>query len=90
MLELQSKVRAWGFAATVCCAKETPQVSSVPPRWKKLSRADRDRSLAAFLNRGLLPPERTLARVEGWILGVPGLIQNSILDRSGIQSDARH
>jgi hypothetical protein len=35
-----------------------------------LSRADRDCSLAAFLNPDLSPPERTLAQVEGWILGV--------------------
>lgn len=40
-----------------------------------LSRADRDGSLAAFLNPDLSPPERALARVEGWILGVPGLIR---------------
>jgi hypothetical protein len=35
-----------------------------------LSRADRDGSLAAFLNPDLSPRERTLAQVEGWILGV--------------------
>ena len=35
-----------------------------------LSRADRDGSLAAFLDPDLSPPERTLAEVEGWILGV--------------------
>ena len=35
-----------------------------------LSRADRDGSLAAFLKPDLSPPERTLAQVEGWILGV--------------------
>jgi hypothetical protein len=35
-----------------------------------LSRADRDGSLAAFLKPNLTPPERTVARVEGWILGV--------------------
>ena len=40
-----------------------------------LSRADRDGSLAAFLKPELSPPERTLAQVEGWILGVPGLIR---------------
>ena len=40
-----------------------------------LSRADRDGSLTAFLNLDLSPPERTLAQVEGWILGVPGLIR---------------
>ena len=35
-----------------------------------LSRADRDGSLAAFLKPDLSPPERTVAQVEGWILGV--------------------
>jgi hypothetical protein len=40
-----------------------------------LSRADRDGNLAAFLNPDLSPSERTLAQVEGWILGVPGLIR---------------
>ncbi len=37
-------------------------------RW--LSHADHDGSLAAFLKPGLTPPERTLAQLEGWILGV--------------------
>jgi hypothetical protein len=41
-----------------------------------LSRADDDGSLSAFLKPNLSPSERTLARVEGWILGVPGLIQS--------------
>jgi hypothetical protein len=31
-------------------------------------------SLAAYLRPDLSPPERTLAQVEGWILGVPGFI----------------
>jgi hypothetical protein len=35
-----------------------------------LSRADRDGSLAAFLKPNLTPPEKTVAQVEGWILGV--------------------
>jgi hypothetical protein len=35
-----------------------------------LFRADRDGSLAAFLNPALSPPERTLTQVEGWLLGV--------------------
>jgi hypothetical protein len=35
-----------------------------------LSRADRDSSLASFLKPVLTPPERTVAQVEGWILGV--------------------
>jgi hypothetical protein len=42
-----------------------------------LSRADRDGSLSTFLNPDLSPPERTLAQVEGWILGVPGLIRSA-------------
>jgi hypothetical protein len=37
-----------------------------------LSRADRNGSLAAFLMLDLTPPERTVAQVEGWILGVAG------------------
>jgi hypothetical protein len=40
-----------------------------------LSLADRDSSLAAFLKPDLTPPERTVAQVEGWILGVAGLIR---------------
>jgi hypothetical protein len=40
-----------------------------------LSRADRDGSFAAFLNPDLSPAERAVAQVEGWILGVPGLIR---------------
>ena len=43
-----------------------------------LSRADRDSSLATFLNPDLSPPERMLAQVEGWILGVPGLIREPV------------
>jgi hypothetical protein len=42
-----------------------------------LSRADRDGSLAAFLNPDLSAPEHTLAQLEGWILGVPGLIRSA-------------
>jgi hypothetical protein len=37
-------------------------------RW--LSLADRDGNLAGFLMPNLTAPERSLARVEGWILGV--------------------
>jgi len=40
-----------------------------------LSRADRDGSLAALLQPALLPAERELAQVEGWILGVPDLLR---------------
>lgn len=37
-----------------------------------LARADRSGDLAAFLDPDLTPNERSVARVEGWILGVPG------------------
>ena len=37
-----------------------------------LSRADDDGSLEGFLTPDLTPPERSVAEVEGWILGVPG------------------
>jgi hypothetical protein len=35
-----------------------------------IRRADLDGSLAAFLNPSLVTPERAVAQVEGWILGV--------------------
>jgi hypothetical protein len=38
-----------------------------------LSLADRNDSLAAFLNPALTPDERRTAEIEGWILGVRGL-----------------
>jgi hypothetical protein len=37
-----------------------------------LAHADHDGSLKGFLHPDLSPPERTVAQVEGWILGVPG------------------
>lgn len=55
-----------------------------------LSRAYRNGSLATFLKPELTPPERTVAQVEGWILGVPGLIRERDLDSEGIKSHARH
>lgn len=42
-----------------------------------LSRASADRSLAKYLNPDLSPPERTVARVEGWIIGVDGALRRS-------------
>lgn len=36
----------------------------------RLYRADQDGSLGAFLKPDLTPPERAVAQVEGWILGV--------------------
>lgn len=41
-----------------------------------LSHADRDNSLAASLRPDLTPNERAVAEIEGWILGVPGLIRH--------------
>ena len=38
-----------------------------------LRRADHDGGLAAFLKPVLMPSERTVAQVEGWILGVNGI-----------------
>ena len=55
-----------------------------------LSRPDRDGSLVEFLMPNLSPPERTLARVEGWILGVPGLLWVDDLGREGLPSHALH
>ncbi len=40
-----------------------------------LSRADRDGSLTGFLKPDLSPPERTVAQMEGWILGVTDAAQ---------------
>jgi len=40
-----------------------------------LSRADRDGSLAALLKPDLSTSDRKAAEIEGWILGVPGVIQ---------------
>ncbi len=55
-----------------------------------LSRADRDGRLAAYLTPDLAPSEGAVAQVEGWILGVLGLIRAHDLDRAGMQSHARH
>jgi hypothetical protein len=41
-------------------------------RGRAQPRADHDGSLAAFLKPELTPSERTVAQVEGWILGVAG------------------
>jgi hypothetical protein len=46
-----------------------------PGRFAWLARADRDGTLAGFLTPDLSPAERAVALVEGWILGVPGLIR---------------
>jgi hypothetical protein len=55
-----------------------------------LSCADRNGSLDAFLKPDLTPPERVVTQVEGWILGVPGLIRERDLDHERIRSHALH
>ena len=55
-----------------------------------LSRADRNGSLATFLKPELTPPQRTVAQVEGWILGVPGLIRERDLDSERLRSHTVH
>jgi hypothetical protein len=40
-----------------------------------LGRADRDGALAGLLKPDLSPADRAVAQIEGWILGVPGLIR---------------
>jgi len=47
-----------------------PDTSTMPTASLAGSLADQDGSLAAFLNPDLTPPERAVAQVEGWILGV--------------------
>jgi hypothetical protein len=49
-----------------------------------LSRADRDGSLPAFLKPALTQSEREVAQVEGWILGVPGMIGERTLGGVGL------
>ncbi|MGA7450865.1 MAG: hypothetical protein WBW73_06170 [Rhodoplanes sp.] len=51
-----------------------------------LSRADRNGSLVTFLKPDLTPPERVVAQVEGWILGVSGLIQKN----SNVVATSKH
>jgi hypothetical protein len=50
-------------------------------RW--LSRADHDGTLAAFLRPALSPSNRSVAEVEGWILGVAGWASNLGSVRNG-------
>jgi hypothetical protein len=55
-----------------------------------LRRADHDGSLAAFLKPVLTPSERAVAQVEGWILGVPGSVQEPVLDHAEMLPQTRH
>lgn len=55
-----------------------------------LSIAGRDGRLAAVLNPGLTTDERSVAQVEGWILGVGGTIGATIANRFEGASTTRH
>ncbi len=55
-----------------------------------LGRADWDGSLATLLEPDLTPYERAVAQVEGWILGIPGLIREPAWDRGEMRSHSRH
>jgi len=55
-----------------------------------LSIADRDGRLAALLNPGLTAAERSVAQVEGWILGVGGTIGAKMASPFEGASTTRH
>lgn len=55
-----------------------------------LSIADRDGRLAAVLNPGLIAAERSVAQVEGWILGVGGTIGATMANNFEGASTTRH
>ena len=55
-----------------------------------LSIANRDGRLAAALNPGLTAAERSVAQVEGWILGLAGSIDATMSSRFEGASVARH
>jgi len=55
-----------------------------------LSIADRDGRLAAVLNPGLTAAERSVAQVEGWILGVGGTIGATMANHFEGASTTRH
>jgi ABC-type molybdate transport system substrate-binding protein len=50
-----------------------------------LRRADRDGSLAGFLKPCLTPPERVLAQVEGWILGVATFADITVIASNAVK-----
>ena len=50
--------------------------------WSRISEAlaalSAGEGLAAIFDKLRAPPERSVAMVEGWILGVPGLIRDGV------------
>jgi hypothetical protein len=69
---------------TFACGDRTPDQHDAYCIAAWLSRADSDGSLAAYLKPGLSSSELALAQVEGWILGVRGLIRLDELARETI------
>ena len=52
-----------------------------------IARVDRDSNLGVLFKPELSPPERAVAQVGGWILGVPGLIREGQGDHAGTVFD---
>ena len=80
---LGARVHFWPFDGWNIPAERSAVVEVYPSREERngdqhdtysaaawMRRADLDGSLAAFLNPSLAMPERPVAQVEGWILGV--------------------
>ena len=63
------------FNRTFACAARNPHQHDAWCIAAFLAQADRDGRLAAYLAPELIPAERKVAAVEGWILGVPGQTQ---------------
>jgi hypothetical protein len=63
------------WSRTFACEARNPDQHDAYCIAAWLSRADRDGSLVAYLRPNPTPRGRAVAQVEGWILGVPGLIR---------------
>jgi hypothetical protein len=63
------------WSRTFACEARNPDQHDAYCIAAWLSRADRDDSLAGYLKPDLTAAERAIAQVEGWILGVPGLVR---------------
>ena len=60
------------FNRTFACTARSPHQHDAYCIAAWLAQADRDGRLAAYFAPELIPAERKVAAVEGWILGVPG------------------
>jgi len=63
------------FNRNFSCAARNPHQHDAWCIATWLAQADRDGRLAAYLAPELIPAERKVAALEGWILGVPGQMQ---------------